>query len=278
MVDYWKKLKLDECWSNKQRFNIIMEKIENTVVGDSDIVEVFNNIKEKVDNLVIPSKTSELENDSGFITEHQSLEGYVEKQDTDGLLRNDGSVDESDYLTEHQDISGKIDRNELFKNGVFTTTNTNSRGSIAKIWNESDGGGTQFTDNSSNVVSFVGVNEGSRDGDIYVQIYSKNKSNNSGVRLNFNPNGAFYTVGTTKTWTNDDEIATVGALRELEERISLLEDRLEQMIVMIDYWSKLKLDECWSEKQRFNRIMNHILNEEGPEGSVTPMIEDDEEI
>lgn len=227
MVDYWKKLKLDECWSKKQRFNIIMEKIENAVVGDSDIVEVFNNIKEKVDNLVIPSKTSELENDSGFITEHQSLEDYVEKQDTDGLLRNDGSVDESDYLTEHQDISGKIDRNELFKNGVFTTTNTNSRGSIAKIWNESDGGGTQFTDNSSNVVSFVGVNEGSQDGDIYVQIYSKNKSNNNGVRLNFNPNGAFYTVGTKKTWTDDDEIATVGALKELEERINLLEDKLE---------------------------------------------------
>lgn len=30
---------------------------------------------------------------------------------------------------------------------------------------------------------------------------------------------------------------------------------------MIDYWSKLNIDECWSEKERFNMIMNYILNE-----------------
>lgn len=30
----------------------------------------------------------------------------------------------------------------------------------------------------------------------------------------------------------------------------------------VDYWAKLKLDECWSEKQRFNKIMNYIMNEE----------------
>lgn len=29
---------------------------------------------------------------------------------------------------------------------------------------------------------------------------------------------------------------------------------------MIDYWSKLNIDECWSEKERFNMIMNYILN------------------
>ena len=26
----------------------------------------------------------------------------------------------------------------------------------------------------------------------------------------------------------------------------------------IDYWSKLKLNECWSERERFNIIMNYI--------------------
>lgn len=30
----------------------------------------------------------------------------------------------------------------------------------------------------------------------------------------------------------------------------------------IDYWSKLKLNECWSEKQRFNIIMNYIMSEQ----------------
>lgn len=31
---------------------------------------------------------------------------------------------------------------------------------------------------------------------------------------------------------------------------------------MIDYWSKLRLNECWSEKQRYNIIMNALLSEE----------------
>lgn len=30
---------------------------------------------------------------------------------------------------------------------------------------------------------------------------------------------------------------------------------------MIDYWSKLKLDECWSKKTRFNMMMNYIMGE-----------------
>lgn len=225
MVDYWKNLGLNETWSKRERFNYLMRKIEETVVGDSSLAEVINNLKSKVDNLVIPSKTSELENDSGFITEHQNLDDYITKSETSGLITNTGDVDTTEYLSEHQDISGKIDRTELFKNGVFTTTNTNSRGSVAKIWNESDGGGTQFTDNTSGVISFVGVNEGSRDGNIYVQIYSKNKSTNNGVRLNFNPNGAFYTVGTSKTWTAGDEIATKKDLEDLISRIEILEEK-----------------------------------------------------
>ena len=225
MVDYWKNLGLNETWSKRERFNYLMRKIEETVVGDSSLAEVINNLKSKVDNLVIPSKTSELENDSGFITEHQNLDDYITKSETSGLITNTGDVDTTEYLSEHQDISGKIDRTELFKNGVFTTTNTNSRGSVAKIWNESDGGGTQFTDNTSGVISFVGVNEGSRDGNIYVQIYSKNKSTNNGVRLNFNPNGAFYTVGTSKTWTDGDEIATKKDLEDLISRIEILEEK-----------------------------------------------------
>jgi hypothetical protein len=30
----------------------------------------------------------------------------------------------------------------------------------------------------------------------------------------------------------------------------------------VDYWSKLKLNECWSERERFNIIMNYIMAEE----------------
>ena len=224
MTDYWKKLGLKESWSKRERFNYLMSKIEETVTGDSSLPELINNLKNKVDNLVIPSKTSELENDSGFITEHQSLDDYISKSETPGLITNTGEVDTTEYLSEHQDISGKIDRTELFKNGLFTTKNTNSRGNVSQLWNESDGGGVIFDDNTSGVKSFVGVNEGSRDADIYVQIYSKNKSTNTGVRLNFNPTGAYYTVGSSKTYTSADELVTKRDLEDIISRIEALEE------------------------------------------------------
>ena len=224
MTDYWKKLGLKESWSKRERFNYLMSKIEETVTGDSSLPELINNLKNKVDNLVIPSKTSELENDSGFITEHQSLDDYISKSETPGLITNTGEVDTTEYLSEHQDISGKIDRTELFKNGLFTTKNTNSRGNVSQLWNESDGGGVIFDDNTSSVKSFVGVNEGSRDEDIYVQIYSKTKSTNNGVRLNFNPTGAYYTVGSSKTYTSADELVTKRDLEDIISRIEALEE------------------------------------------------------
>lgn len=224
MTDYWKKLGLKESWSKRERFNYLMSKIEETVTGDSSLPELINNLKNKVDNLVIPSKTSELENDSGFITEHQSLDDYISKSETPGLITNTGEVDTTEYLSEHQDISGKIDRTELFQNGLFTTKNTNSRGNVSQLWNESDGGGVIFDDNTSGVKSFVGVNEGSRDADIYVQIYSKNKSTNTGVRLNFNPTGAYYTVGSSKTYTSADELVTKRDLEDIISRIEALEE------------------------------------------------------
>lgn len=38
---------------------------------------------------------------------------------------------------------------------------------------------------------------------------------------------------------------------------------------MIDYWNKLKLDECWSKKQRYNKIMNFLLDgEDAPQGKT----------
>lgn len=44
----------------------------------------------------------------------------------------------------------------------------------------------------------------------------------------------------------------------------------------IDYWSKLKVNECWSEKQRYNLIMNLVLNS-NPVGGITPPVMEEEE-
>ena len=87
----------------------------------------------------IPKKTSDLINDSGFLTSHQDISGKVDKVTGKGLSTNDYTTEEktklaglsnyddteilsaldgkadvnhthSQYLTEHQDISGKVDK------------------------------------------------------------------------------------------------------------------------------------------------------------------------
>lgn len=44
----------------------------------------------------------------------------------------------------------------------------------------------------------------------------------------------------------------------------------------IDYWSKLKLDECWSKKERFNKIMSYLLGDENPQNTSNEPVDDGE--
>lgn len=71
----------------------------------------------------IPTKVSELENDKGYLTEHQDLTRYAKKTDLNGYAT-ESWVQEQGYLTEHQDISGKADRSEL---EGYVKTNTLNR-------------------------------------------------------------------------------------------------------------------------------------------------------
>lgn len=169
-----------------------------------------------------------------FITEHQDISGkldasvaastyqlkgeYLTAGDIAGKL--DTAVAEATYQPKGEyltatDIAGKLDKSEVFKNGYFETNFKNSRGSTAKIWNESDGGGTMFDDVTSNVKSFVGVNEGSLDGGLYVQIYAKNKTSNVGTRLNVHTNKIYYTKNKANgSVTDDDELVVKGDIKD----------------------------------------------------------------
>ena len=44
MKDYWSKLKLNECWSNKQRFNIIM----NEIFKDNETEVIDNPVEDEI--------------------------------------------------------------------------------------------------------------------------------------------------------------------------------------------------------------------------------------
>lgn len=103
---------------------------------------------------------------------------------------------------------------DIFKSGYFYTKKDNNDGSYALLWNESDGGGSQYYNKTADIISYVGTNDGGNDG-IAVQLYSKYKdgvggTKNSGTRININPNGAYYTKGTntsTNGGSDDNEIA-----------------------------------------------------------------------
>jgi hypothetical protein len=119
-------------------------------VDASDLAAVatsgkYSDLKNKP---TIPSKTSQLTNDSGFLTEHQSLTAYAKKTDLNSYAKKTEIPDVSDfatkseipdvsdfatkseipsveglapkswvegqgYLTQHQDISNKADKSEL---------------------------------------------------------------------------------------------------------------------------------------------------------------------
>lgn len=191
MTDFWINAPGKVKSSKRDRFNFLMGKIE----------AIIKSGLEDLEGIIIPSKTSDLENDSGFITEDA--------------------------------ISGKLDKSEVFANGVFTTVNTNSNGTVAKIWNESDGGGTQIIDGTTNVQAYTGVHEGSDGTDIYVQTYAVDKTSKLGTRININKNGAFYTKNkSTYRFSEDDEIVTKAMIME---EINALKARVAELEVDDDF-------------------------------------------
>ena len=73
--------------------------------------------------LDIPSKTSQLENDSGFLTEHQSLADYAKKSeipDVSGFITSipdeyvtETELDAKGYLTEHQSLAEYAKKSDI---------------------------------------------------------------------------------------------------------------------------------------------------------------------
>ena len=110
--------------------------------------------------------------------------------------------------------------------GYFKTVYNNGSGSYAQLWNESDGGGSQYYNSAANILSFVGVNSDNADG-VCVQIYSKNKASNIGARLNANPTGIYYTSRQADgTFTPNDELITKKNEQELYAEIAAVNQAL----------------------------------------------------
>lgn len=203
-----------------------LKELADALGNDPDFAgTVTTELAKKANSIDVYTKE---EADAKFITEHQSLEG----------LATETWVESKGYLTEHQDISGLATKeevtessNEVLTNilgriwtntdkeesGNFDTSYKHADGSYARIWNETDGGGSQYYNSNKDTLSFVGVNDGN-DG-IHVQIYSKKKSTNVGARLNATPDGIFYGVGNSASIAPENELVVKKDITEVNTNL-----------------------------------------------------------
>jgi hypothetical protein len=160
-------------------------------------------VEPKANSADVYSKT---EADAKFITEHQDLSEYAKSSDV-------ASADTSVL----QNILGRIwtKKTPNPADGHFYTKLNTAKG-YSLLFNESDGGGSQFRDDKT--ISYVGVNDGGENTStgIFAQIYSKNISTNEGARLNINPSGMFYGVGASTPIDVAHELAVKGDIPSVE--------------------------------------------------------------
>ena len=135
-------------------------------MADISIIELPSgdtyNIKDAAARASIPTKTSDLDNDSGFITSASisskadkvsgAIAGNLASLDSNGNLTDSGSKT-SDFLTSHQDISGKADKSDT----VLLTTLSRGRKSGTTV-----GAGSFAFGNNVTATGFCSVAIGDR--------------------------------------------------------------------------------------------------------------------
>ena len=186
----------------KEEVDDIVEAEHNATVARFEDASAL--IDTKADASTVYTKT---EADEKFLTEHQDISNLATKTE---VATGDSSV-LSNILKR---IWSKNNANPSV--GTFYSKYTNGN-SYALIFNESDGGGSQYYNNDTSVISYVGTNNG--DGSVYVQIYSKDKGTGVGTRLNVNPDGIYFTNGKSTKFGEEDRLVVRKDVSALETTI-----------------------------------------------------------
>ena len=75
---------------------------------------LIREVNERIDGITVPTKVSELENDAGYLTEHQSLVEYAKKSEIPNVPTNISAFNNDvGYLTEHQDLTSYAKKTEI---------------------------------------------------------------------------------------------------------------------------------------------------------------------
>lgn len=197
-------------WSKGDK--ITSAKLNNIETGISDTLAVANSNSDKLDNIQASIEELAAQGDTTALTERVTT---LETNAVSKTITNDGVKAQTNY--------------NLVTNKVVTGNVTST------VWNESSGGGVQVKNTDANIISFIGVNNGQNDNNIWAQFYAKYINNNSskgqvknsGTRVNFTQDGVFYTKGkTTGAYTESDELVTKATTDQLLQRISELEARI----------------------------------------------------
>lgn len=134
-------------------------------------------------------------------------------------------------------IISKIWNQADLDQGYFQTVYNHEVGSYAKLWNENDGGGSQVFDKTANTISYVGTNleegNGAADG-VNVQIYSKDKTSNEGVRINVNTQKAYYLKGASKVNVAEREIAVKEDVNAIQANMDTLQANVDTSLAHQD--------------------------------------------
>ena len=88
-----------------------LESTIATKANSSDVYtksETDSKLSEKANTSAIPTKVSQLTNDSGYLTQHQSLNNYYNKTESDGKYQPKGN-----YLTSHQSLADYAKKTEV---------------------------------------------------------------------------------------------------------------------------------------------------------------------
>ena len=199
----------EDALSNLASEEFVTEKISEIEIPDVSNLATKDEIPD-VSNLAsetfVTEKISEIEipDVSNLATKDEipDVSNFVTSSDVDTAIENADHVKSSE-------LSGLVAVNNVnvssAQHKIITTKN--NKNLTALLFNESDGGGSQFKNEDAGKISFIGVNNGADSNEIWVQGYAKNISTNIGTRLTLTTDGMYYTKNQANgSYTANDEI------------------------------------------------------------------------
>lgn len=172
-----------------------------------EVSTAINNIEiPSINGLATEEYVNEKFNSVSHPVEGLATETYVDEKVSEIV------IPDTSNMVDKTKLSGlvAIDGINVTKASHDIVTKKNNKNITSKIWNETSGGGVMMKNENADKVSFVGVNNGDGDNEIWVQGYAKNISNNVGTRITLSTTGFFYTKEQNKgTYTADDEVVTI---------------------------------------------------------------------